>query len=175
MGLNLEQKQAVVAQVKEIAATALSAVGAEYRGLPVGDMTRLRAEARKNGVYMRVLRNTLARRAVLDTPFECMRDALVGPLILAFSRDDPGAAARVVGDFARTNDKLVVKLVALKGRLLAASDISRLASLPTKEQAISVLMATMKAPVEKLARTLAEPHARLVRTLAAVRDQKEAA
>jgi large subunit ribosomal protein L10 len=175
VGLNLEQKQAVVAQVKEIAATALSAVGAEYRGLPVGDMTRLRAEARKNGVYMRVLRNTLARRAVLDTPFECMRDALVGPLILAFSRDDPGAAARVVGDFARTNDKLVVKLVALKGRLLAASDISRLASLPTKEQAISVLMATMKAPVEKLARTLAEPHARLVRTLAAVRDQKEAA
>lgn len=175
MGLNLEQKQAVVAQVKEVAATALSAVGAEYRGLRVGDLTRLRAEARKNGVYMRVLRNTLARRAVLDTPFECLRDALVGPLILAFSRDDPGAAARVVGDFARTNDKLVVKLVALKGRLLAPSDIGRLASLPTKDQAISMLMATMKAPVEKLARTLAEPHARLVRTLAAVRDQKEAA
>lgn len=175
MSLNLEQKQVVVAEVNKVAATALSAIGAEYRGLRVGDMTRLRNEARKNGVHLRVVRNTLARRAVAGTPFECMSEGLVGPLVLAFSREDPGAAARVIGDFAKTNDKLVVKVVALQGKLLSPADVVRLASLPTKDQAISMLMAVMKAPVEKLVRTLAEPHARLVRTVAAIRDQKEAA
>jgi large subunit ribosomal protein L10 len=173
--LNLEQKQAVVAEVNEVAASALSAVGAEYRGLRVQDMTRLRGEARKSGVYLRVVRNTLARRALSGTALECMAEGLVGPLLLAFSRDDPGAAARVIGDFAKSNDKLVVKLVAVQGKLLPAADLLRLASLPTKDQAIGMLMAVMKAPVEKLARTLAEPHARLVRTIAAIRDQKEAA
>lgn len=175
MGLNLEQKQAVVAEVADVAATAQSVIGAEYRGLRVGDMTRLRAEARKNGVYVRVVRNTLARRAMAGTPFECVQDSLVGPLVLAFSREDPGAAARVVGDFAKSNDRLVVKVVALKGRLLSPADVLRLAQLPTKDQAISLLMSVMRAPVEKLVRTLAEPSARLARTLAAVRDQKEAA
>jgi large subunit ribosomal protein L10 len=173
--LNLEQKQAVVAEVADVAATAQSVIGAEYRGLRVGDMTRLRAEARKNGVYVRVVRNTLARRAMAGTPFECVQDSLVGPLVLAFSREDPGAAARVVGDFAKSNDRLVVKVVALKGRLLSPADVLRLAQLPTKDQAISLLMSVMRAPVEKLVRTLAEPSARLARTLAAVRDQKEAA
>lgn len=175
MSLDLEQKQAVVAEVSEIAGSALSAIGAEYRGLRVEEMTRLRREARKNGVYVRVVRNTLARRAVTGTPFECMRESLAGPLVLAFSTADPGAAARVLGDFAKGNDKLVIKVVALKDRLLAPADVARLASLPTKEQAISMLMGLMKAPVEKLVRTLAEPHARLVRTVAAIRDQKEAA
>lgn len=175
MSLNLDQKKAVVAEVSEVAAGALSAIGAEYRGLKVDDMTRLRREARKNGVYLRVVRNTLARRAVAGTDLECMADSLVGPLVLAFSREDPGAAARVMADFAKTNDKLVIKVVAVKGQLLTAADVSRLATLPTKDQAISMLMSVMKAPVEKLVRTLAEPHARLVRTLAAVRDQKQAA
>lgn len=175
MSLNLDQKKAVVAEVSEVAAGALSAIGAEYRGLKVDDMTRLRREARKNGVYLRVVRNTLARRAVAGTDLECMADSLVGPLVLAFSREDPGAAARVMADFAKTNDKLVIKVVAVKGQLLTAADVSRLAKLPTKDQAISMLMSVMKAPVEKLVRTLAEPHARLVRTLAAVRDQKQAA
>lgn len=175
MSLNLDQKKAVVAEVSEVAACALSAIGAEYRGLKVDDMTRLRREARKNGVYLRVVRNTLARRAVAGTDLECMADSLVGPLVLAFSREDPGAAARVLADFAKTNDKLVIKVVAVKGQLLTAADVSRLATLPTKNQAISLLMSVMKAPVEKLVRTLAEPHARLVRTLAAVRDQKQAA
>lgn len=175
MGLNLEQKKAIAAEVSEVAASALSAIGAEYRGLRVEDMTRLRKEARKGGVYLRVVRNTLARRAVAGTGFECMGDSLVGPLVLAFSREDPGAAARVLGDFARGNDKLVIKVVALQGRLLTAADVGRLASLPTKDQAISMLMGVMKAPIEKLVRTLAEPHARLVRTIAAVRDQKQAA
>lgn len=175
MGLNLDQKKAVVAEVSEVAAGALSAIGAEYRGLKVGDMTRLRREARKNGVYLRVVRNSLARRAVTGTDLECMANSLTGPLLLAFSREDPGAAARVLSEFARTNDKLVVKVVAVKGQLLTAADLSRLATMPTKDQAISQLMSVMKAPVEKLVRTLAEPHARLVRTLAAVRDQKQAA
>ena len=175
MGLNLDQKKAVVAEVSEVAAGALSAIGAEYRGLKVDDMTRLRREARQNGVYLRVVRNTLARRAVTGTDLECMANSLSGPLLLAFAREDPGAAARVLSEFARTNDKLVIKVVAVKGKLLTAADVSRLATMPTKEQAISQLMSVMKAPVEKLVRTLAEPHARLARTLAAVRDQKQAA
>jgi large subunit ribosomal protein L10 len=175
VGLNLEQKQALVAEVKEVALGALSAVGAEYRGLRVDEMTRLRREARKNGVYLRIVRNTLARRAVTGTAFECIRESLAGPLVLAFAREDPGAAARVMGDFAKANDKLVIRVVALKDRLLTPADLVRLATLPTKEQAISTLMAAMKAPIEKLARTLAEPHARLVRTIAAVRDQRQAA
>lgn len=175
MSLNLEQKKAVVADVHEVASKAMSAIAADYRGLTVGDMTRLRKEAREGGVYLKVVRNTLARRAMEGTEFECMRDGLVGPLLLAFSHEDPGAAARVIGDFAKDNDKLVVKLVALGGKLLEPQDVGRLAKLPTKDQAISMLMSVMKAPVEKLVRTLAEPHGKLVRTIAAVRDQKEAA
>ena len=122
MGLNLDQKKAVVAEVSEVAAGALSAIGAEYRGLKVDDMTRLRREARKNGVYLRVVRNTLARRAVTGTDLECMANSLSGPLLLAFAREDPGAAARVLSEFARTNDKLVIKVVAVKGKLLTAAD-----------------------------------------------------
>ncbi len=175
MPFNLEQKKAVVAEVSEVAGSALSAIAADYRGLSVADMTKLRVQARNNGVYLRVVRNTLARRAVAGTPFECMQDGMVGPLVLAFSQEDPGAAARVIGDFAKTNDKLQVKLVALGGKLLQPSDVSRLAKLPTKEQALAILMGVMKAPVEKLVRTLAEPHGKLVRTIAAIRDQKQAA
>jgi large subunit ribosomal protein L10 len=175
VALSLEQKKAVVSEVSEVAANAHSAIAAEYLGLSVGDMTALRAKARENSVYLRVVKNTLAKRAIEGTEFECMSEALVGPLVLAFSQEDPGAAARVIQDFAKQNDKLVVKIVAIGGKLLAAGDIKRLADMPTKEQAISMLMAVMKAPIEKLARTLAEPHAKLVRTVAAIRDQKQAA
>ncbi|MGD8592529.1 MAG: 50S ribosomal protein L10 [Gammaproteobacteria bacterium] len=175
MALSLEQKKAVVSEVSEVAANAHSAIAAEYLGLSVGDMTALRAKARENSVYVRVVKNTLAKRAIEGTDFECMSEVLVGPLVLAFSQEDPGAAARVIQDFAKQNDKLVVKVVSIGGKLLAPGDIKRLADMPTKEQAISMLMAVMKAPIEKLARTLAEPHAKLVRTVAAIRDQKQAA
>ena len=175
MSLNLEAKKAIVEEVAEVAGNSPSAVAAEYRGLSVSDMTELRQSARDAGIYLRVVRNTLARRALEDTSFDCMREGLVGQLILAFSKDEPGAAAKVVRDFAKKNEKLVVKLVALEGKLLQPSDIDRLANLPSKEQAISMLMGIMMAPVANLARTLAEPHAKLVRTVKAVADQKQAA
>jgi large subunit ribosomal protein L10 len=175
VALRLDDKKAVVAEVAAVAAQAHSAVAAEYRGLSVSALTQLRKEARESGVYLRVVKNTLARKAVEGTSFECMQDGLVGPLILAFSLEDPGSAARVVSAFAKTNDKLVVKLVAVGGKQYGPSELERLASLPNREQAISMLMGTMKAPIEKFVRTLAEPHAKFVRTVAAVRDQKQAA
>ena len=175
MRLTLEAKKAIVSEVAEVAANAPSAIAAEYAGISVADMTQLRQNAREAGVYLRVVRNTLARRALENTKFECMRDGLVGPLLLAFSREEPGTVAKIIRDFAKTNDKLVVKLVALDGKLLQPSDIEALANLPSREQAISMLMAVMKAPISKFVRTLAEPHGKLVRTIAAVRDQKQAA
>jgi large subunit ribosomal protein L10 len=138
-------------------------------------MTELRAKARESGVYLRVVKNTLARRAVEGTEFECMQEGMVGPLVLAFSMEDPGAAARVMKDFAKDNKALEVKLVSIGGQLLGAGDLERLASMPTKDQAISMLMALMKAPVEKLARTINEVPGKLVRTVAAIRDQKQSA
>lgn len=174
MSLTLEAKKAVVSEVADVAASAHSAVAAEYSGLTVEDMTNLRVEARKSGVYLRVVKNTLARRAVEGTDFECMKDSFTGPLILAFSQEDPGGAARVIDGFAKGNDKLVVKLVALGGKLLQPSDIKAVASLPTKDEAIAQLMSVMIAPVGKLARTLNEVPSKLVRTIAAIKDQKEA-
>ncbi len=175
MALNLNDKKAIVAEVAEIAATAHSAIAAQYAGLSVGQMTELRKKARDSGVYLRVVKNTLARRAVEGTSFECMADALVGPLVLAFSQEDPGAAARVIKEFSKANVKLEVKVVSIGGKLLAAGDIDRLASMPTKDQAISILMALMLAPIEKLARTLNEVPTKVTRVVAAVRDQKQEA
>ena len=175
MALRLDDKKAVVEEVSAVAAKAFSAVAAEYRGLSVEKLTDLRKQARSSGVYLRVVKNTLARRAVEGTEFACMQDGLVGPLILAFSLEDPGAAGRLIADFVKQNDKMVVKLVAVGGKQYGPGELDRLAKLPTKDQAISILMGTMKAPIEKLARTLAEPHAKLVRTVAAIRDQKQAA
>jgi large subunit ribosomal protein L10 len=175
MALNLNDKKAIVAEVAEVAAGAHSAIAAEYAGLSVGQMTELRAKARESSVYLRVVKNTLARRALQGTDFECMNEALVGPLVLAFSQEDPGAAARVIKDFAKENEKLEVRLVSIGGKLLAAGEIERLAKMPTKEQAISLLMALMNAPVEKLARTLNEIPTKATRVVAAVRDQKQAA
>lgn len=174
MALSLEEKKAIVADVAEIAAAAHSAVAAEYIGLSSNDMNDLRAEARKGGVYLRVVKNTLAKRAVEGTDYACMSEVFTGPLILAFSQEDPGSAARVLKAFAKTHDKLVVRALSVGGRLLPAADLERLASLPTKEQAISMLMSVMQAPIAKLARTLNEVPGKLVRTVAAVRDQKQA-
>ena len=175
MALRLDDKKLVVEEVAAIAADAHSAIAAEYRGITVTEVTELRRVARESGVYLRVVKNTLARRAVEGTEFECMKEGMTGPLIFAFSMEDPGSAARVINDFAKEHDKLVTKLVSIGGQLYDASELKRLASLPTRDQAISMLMALMKAPVEKFVRTLAEPHAKLTRTVAAVKDQKEAA
>ncbi len=175
MALNIEQKRAVVADVANVASKALAAVAAEYRGLTVEEMTELRAKAREGGVYLKVAKNTLVRRAVEGTEYECMQDSLTGPLLFAFSMDDPGAAARLVKEYSKDHDHLIAKLVAVGGQLYDASELERLSSLPTYDQAIAILMGVMKAPVEKFVRTLAEPHAKLVRTVAAVRDAKEAA
>lgn len=175
MALTLEQKKAVVAEVAEVAKTAHAAVAAEYRGITVEKMTEMRAKARSEGVYLKVAKNTLVKRAVEGTEFECMAEELTGPLLFAFSVDDPGAAARLIKDFAKSNDKLVVRLVAMGAKLYEASEIERLAKMPTRDQAIAILMGVMKAPIEKFVRTLAEPHTKLVRTIAAVRDSKQAA
>jgi large subunit ribosomal protein L10 len=175
VALNLEQKKAVVAEVNEVAASALSVVAAEYRGLTVEELTELRVKSREAGVQIRVVKNSLARRAFEGTGYACMSEALVGPLVLGFSQEDPGGAARVMKAFAKSHDKLVVKALSLGDTLLDASQLGTVADLPTRDQAISMLMSVIKAPVEKFVRTLAEPHAKLVRTVAAVRDAKEAA
>ena len=172
MPLNLEDKKSIVAEVSAIAAEAHSVVAAEYHGLSVDEMTELRANARNSGVYLRVVKNTLARRAFEGTDFECMNDGLVGPLLLAFSQEDPGSAARLVKDFAKDHEALVTKMLSVGGELLAANELDRLAKLPTKDQAISMLMALMMAPTEKLARTLKEVPAKLVRTVEAVKQAK---
>ncbi|MGK0170985.1 MAG: large subunit ribosomal protein L10 [Gammaproteobacteria bacterium] len=174
MPLTLADKKQVVTEVADVANRAHSAVAAEYRGLSVAQMTELREKARESGVYLRVVRNTLARRAVENTEFECLQEGLTGPLVLAFAEDDPGASARVMGDYAKNNEKLVIRLIAFGGKLLPASDLAVLAKMPTRDQALAQLLGTMKAPIEKFVRTLAEPHAKLVRTFDAVRRQQEA-
>jgi large subunit ribosomal protein L10 len=161
--------------VAAVAQKAQSVVAAEYRGLTVSQMTELRAKARKQGVYMRVVKNTLARKALAGTSFETVGPKLKGPLVLAFSKDDPGAAARVVKDFAKAHEKLVATLVSLGGQVLPGGDLEKVASLPTREQALAMLLGVLKAPVQKLVGTLAAPAGKLARTVAAVRDQKQAA
>jgi large subunit ribosomal protein L10 len=175
MPMNLEGKKALVEEVSTVAGKALSVVAAEYRGLTVTQMTELRAKARASGVYMRVVKNTLARKALAGTVFESMGTVLKGPLVLAFSKDDPGAAARVIKDFAKANDKLVPQSLSIGGPVLSAKDLDKVASLPTKEQALSMLLGVMKAPLQKLVSQLAAPQVKLVRTIVAVRDQKQAA
>jgi large subunit ribosomal protein L10 len=175
MALTLEEKKAVVAEVSEVAKGAYSAVAAEYCGLTVGELTSLRVKAREDNVYLRVVKNTLAKRALKDTDFDCMSERLSGPLILAFSQEDPGAAARVAKDFAKGNDKFQVTMLSVGGELLEPADIDKLARLPTRDQAISLLMAVMLAPTEKFVRTLNEVPGKLVRTVAAISDQKQQA
>lgn len=171
MPLTAEAKKAVVAEVGSVAATAHSAVAAEYRGLTVAEMTALRVAARNADVYLKVVKNTLAKRAVEGTEFECMRDSFAGPLVLAFSREDPGAAARVIKGFAKEHEKLVAVAVAIGGELYDASDIDRVASLPTLDEARAQLLSMLQAPMSQLVRTLAEPAAMLARTLQARAEQ----
>lgn len=172
MSLTLAGKKAVVEEVAEVASKAISAVVADYRGLSVNQMTQLRSEARKAKVYLRVVRNTLTRRAFENTDFSCLNDELVGPLFIALSLEAPSDAARLLKDFSKTFDKLEVKALCVGGKLFAANQLDLVASLPTRDEALAKLMMVMKAPIEKLARTLSEPHAKLVRTISAVKDVK---
>lgn len=164
MALNLDGKKKVVEEVAEYAAKAHSVIAAEYRGLTVIELTELRKKARETGVYVRVIKNTLAKRAVANTEFECIQEKLVGPLLLAFSIEDPGSAARLISEFSKGHDKLIARVVSIGGQAFDGRELERLARLPTRDQGISLLMSVIKAPIEKLARTLA-----------AVRDQKQAA
>lgn len=173
MAIGLEDKKAIVADVNETAANALSLVIADARGVTVGAMDALRKQARENGVNLRVIRNTLAKRAVQGTEFECVSDALVGPSIFGFSMEDPGAAARLFKDFAKEQENFEVKALSVGGKLLESSQIDALAKLPTREQALGMLASVMIAPVTKLARTLNEVPASVTRVVAAVRDQKQ--
>lgn len=174
MGLNLTEKQAVVAEVSAQVAGAQAIVLAEYRGLEVGNLTNLRREARKSGVYLRVLKNTLARRAVKDTPFEGLTDQMVGPLMYGIS-SDPVNAAKVLSDFAKGNEKFVIKAGAMPNAVISAQEVAALAAMPSRDQLIATLMATMQAPVAQFVRTLNEVPTKFVRGLAAVREQKEKA
>ena len=173
MALQLEQKQAIVADVNAAAGNALAAVVADHRGVTVAEMTDLRRRAREAGVYLRVVRNTLLKRAVVGTEYECLAEVAVGPTMLAFSNDDPGSAARLLKEAARDIEELDVKAISIGGSLLPANDIDRVASLPTRDEAIAMLMSVMQAPIAKLARTLVEVPAKLTRTLAALGDSKE--
>ncbi|MEI6303118.1 MAG: 50S ribosomal protein L10 [Betaproteobacteria bacterium] len=174
MGLNLEEKKAVVAEVSAQVAKAQAIIVAEYRGLEVGNMTDLRAKARKAGVYLRVLKNSLARRAVKDTPFEKLADQMIGPLVYGIS-SDPVATAKVLNEFAKANDKFVIKAGAMPNAVISPKEVAALANMPSREQLLAMLLGTMQAPVAKFVQTLNEVPSRFVRTLAAVRDQKEKA
>jgi large subunit ribosomal protein L10 len=175
MALRLDDKKALVAEVNAVAAKAQSVVAAEYRGITVTQMTDLRSKARKTGVYLRVVKNTLARKAVAGTPYECIGTSLKGPLVLAFSKDDPGAAARLVKAFSKDNDKLKATLLSLGETVLSPKELDKVASLPTLEAARATLLGALQAPHGKLVRLINEPHAMLVRAIAAVKDKREAA
>src|SRR5438552_10360906 len=172
LSLNIDEKKEVVAEVSERLKKAQTVILAEYRGLPVEDITVLRARARSNGVYLRVLKNTLARRAVQGTPFEKLADQMVGPLAYGIS-DDPVAAAKVLHEYAKLNDKLVIKGGAMPGQLMSAKEVGTLATMPSREELLAKLLGTMQAPIAKFVQTLNEVPSKFVRTVAAVRDQKE--
>jgi len=173
LSLNLEEKKAVVAEVAAQVAAAQTVVVAEYRGVTVEDMTRLRVNARKEGVYLRVLKNTLVRRAITDTPFAGISDQLVGPLAYGISQD-PVAAAKVMHEFAKGNEKFVVKAGAMPNFVMSAKDVGNLASMPSREELLAKLLGTMQAPIAQFVRTLNEVPTKFVRGLAAVRDKQAA-
>ena len=175
MAIGLEDKKAIVAEVNETATSALSLVIADARGVTVDGMTALRKNARENSVTLRVVRNTLAKRALEGTDYECVNSTLVGPSLFGFSMEDPGAAARLFKEFAKENKNFEVKALAVSGQILGANQLDVLAKLPTRDQALSMLMSVMKAPVTKLVQTMNDVPGKLVRTVAAVRDQKKAA
>ncbi len=175
MAIQLEGKKAIVAEVNEAASGALSVVIADYLGVTSNDIGTLRKDARESGVYIRVVRNTLAKRAVSGTEFECIQDTLVGPTILAFSLEDPGAAARLLQDFAKVNKAFEIKALAVGGELLGADQIDRLAKLPTRDQALGMLASVIQAPITKLVRTFNEVPSKITRAVSAVGDQKKEA
>lgn len=175
MALGLEDKKSIVADVNEAAKNALSAVVADYRGLTVEQMTSLRREARSGGVYLKVVRNTLARRAVEGTEYACLKDAFTGPTVLAFSQEDPGSAARILKDFAKENEKLDITALSIGGRLLPGDQIDVLARMPNLDQARAMLMSVMLAPVTKLTRTLNEFPSKVTRAMSAIADEKKKA
>lgn len=172
MAITLTQKQEMVSELTALAGESISAVAADYRGMTVSEMTELRQAARKSRVTMRIYRNTLARRALKETDFSCLDEALVGPIVLLFAHDEPGAAARVLRDFIKSNDKIEVKALAMEGGLLAPNQLAAVASLPSRDEALAKLMSQMLAPITQLTRTINEPAAQLVRAVAAVRDTK---
>lgn len=172
MTLTLAAKKAVVEEVTAVASKAISAVVADYRGLTVNQMTELRAQARKSGVYLRVVPNTLTRRAFEKTEFACLSDSLVGPLFIALSLESPSDAARLLKEFSKTFEKLEIKALSVGGKVFGAEQLELVASLPTRDEAIAKLMYVMRAPIEKFVRTLAEPHAKLVRVVAAIKEKK---
>lgn len=174
MALNLEQKKAIVSELSEAVKHAVSAAAADYRGLTVTEMTELRSEARKRGIKTRVYRNTLARRALAETEFACLRDALVGPIVLFFSKDEPGAAAKLLVDYTKKFERLEVKALALDGQLLGPAQLQSVASLPSRHEALSQLAAVFLAPVTKFVRTVNEPVAQFARVMGQIRDQKQA-
>jgi large subunit ribosomal protein L10 len=173
LGLDLEKKKAVVAEVSAQIAKAKSIIVAEYRGLEVGRMTELRAKARKSGVYLRVLKNTLARRAVEGTPFAGLSQHMKGPLVYGIS-PDPVASAKVLNEFAKANEQLVIRAGAMENAVISAKEVTTLATMPSREELIAKLLGTMQAPIAQFARTLNEVPSRFVRTLAAIRDKRQA-
>ena len=173
MMLKLNEKKEIVAEVAEVASNAVSVLAADYRGLSASEMTELRANARKANVRLRIVRNTLAKLALNGTDYEALNDALVGPIMLAFSSDEPSATARLMRDFVKEHESLEVKAISLSGQMFDASQLEVVAKLPTKDEAIARLLSVMQAPITKLVQTMAEPHAKLVRTLAAIRDTKQ--
>jgi large subunit ribosomal protein L10 len=174
--LKIEDKKAIVAELAEVASESISVVAADYRGLTVSEMTLLRTQSRQQNVKMRVYRNTLARRAFQDTRFAGLNDALVGPIVLFFGKEEPGAPARLIRDFIKktSNEKLLVRALALDGKIFAADQLKTVASLPSRHEALCTLVAVMKAPITKFVRTVREPVAQAVRVMAAVRDQTKA-
>ena len=174
MGLSLEQKQAAVSEVQAKLTGAQAVIVAEYRGLNVEKATQLRAKARKSGLYLRVLKNTLARRAVKGTPFEKLSDQMVGPLMYGIAQD-PVAGAKVIAEFAKEHEQFVIKAGAMPNSVMSVQDIKALATLPSREELLAKLLGTMQAPMAKLVRTMNEVPGKFVRALAAVRDAKQAA
>jgi large subunit ribosomal protein L10 len=174
VALKLEQKKEIVASVAEVAKRSLSLIAVDYRGLSVTDMTELRSTARKSGVHLKVARNTLVRRALKGTPFECINESLLGPVLLAFAGEELSAGARLLRDFSKKNDKITIKALSIGGKLFGSEHLEAVAKLPTRDEAIAQLMAVMQAPITKFVQTLAAPQVKLVRTLAAIRDQKQA-
>jgi large subunit ribosomal protein L10 len=175
MALKLESKKAIVDQVNKVAVGSVFAIVASYRGLTVAQMTELRSRARKIGVFLKVVRNTLARRAVHETNFACLEEALVGPMVLLFTQEDAGEAARLMRDFAKENKLLEVQALSFGATLLPGKELEAVANLPSRNEAIALFMSVLNAPVTKLVRTLVEPHAQFVRVVAAIGDKKQAA